>query len=200
MGRSRGGRLRSTGGRISEDTLRGRRESRFGAHRSVLRFVCLFCLILVVFYAFTVTPLLNARVFPAYMMWIADTCTAILRLCGEDAWSNSLVISSARFSIRIVHGCDAIEPIAIFAAAVLATPLPFWARTAGVVVGAPILVILNIARLVSLFFLGIYLPSIFNILHIDVLQTLFGFVILLLWMGWAILVLRRGVRHGPTRI
>ncbi|UCE61919.1 MAG: hypothetical protein JSU63_09325, partial [Phycisphaerales bacterium] len=72
--------------------------------------------------------------------------------------------------MRIVRGCDAIEPVAAFTAAVLASPVSVSFKAWGILVGALALQVINLIRLVTLFFVGVYFPRALDIVHIDVWQ------------------------------
>ena len=86
--------------------------------------------------------------------------------------------------MTIVRGCDAIEPVAAFTAAVFASPVSFWLKIPGVVVGALALLLINLARLVSLFFVGIYFPAAFDLIHMDVWQAAFIVLAICFWAIW----------------
>lgn len=93
-----------------------------------------------------------------------------------------------RFSLRIVKSCDAVEAVILFVAAVCAFPVRWSARVWGVVLGALSLVIVNVIRICSLYFIGIYHQAQFELFHLEVWPLLMvctaglGF---LLWVNWA---------------
>lgn len=95
--------------------------------------------------------------------------------------------------MQIIRGCDAIEPVAAFAAAVLASPLPTRAKVPGVLVGALVLVAINQARLVSLFLVGVYFPSVFDFIHLDVWQAALIVLAVCCWAIWVQWAMRRTV-------
>ena len=74
---------------------------------------------------------------------------------------------------------------ALFVAAVLASPVVFWRKLPAVVVGVLLLLVLNIVRIVTLYLTGIYLKSVFDIMHLDVWQAMFIGMALMLWAVWA---------------
>lgn len=156
------------------------------AKRPVLGFVLLFGVFMGGFYACTFPRVINKKLIPAYMRLNARASTAIINVFGEGATNKGTSISSPnRFSVDIRHGCDAIAPTALFIAAVLAFPASLRSKLPAVLVGAVLLAVINLARIVTLFFTGIYYPKWFEAAHVDVWQPFFILLALALWVVWA---------------
>jgi exosortase H (IPTLxxWG-CTERM-specific) len=151
----------------------------------VLRFVALFALFLAAFYALTATSWFTDQLFGSYLELNAQVSAAILRLLGQDARAVGSDLISPRFVMAIERGCDAVEPSFLFIAALLAFPASVRAKAAGILGGVTLLLALNLVRIISLHYTGVYLPSAFETVHIDVWQTLFVAFALLLWIMWA---------------
>lgn len=151
----------------------------------VFKFVGLFALLMAVFYACTFIPLLEKRILPSYMKLNASVSAGILSVFGEGASAKGTSVSSPRYSVDIRHGCDAVAPTALFVAAVLAFPATIRSKLPGMVAGSIILAMINLVRIVTLFYTGIYYPRAFRIMHEDVWQSLFILLSLLLWIVWA---------------
>ena len=54
------------------------------------------------------------------------------------------------------------------------------------------LMLLNLARIVSLFYIQIHFPRAFEVMHIEVWQALFIFLAIALWAWWACWAVGRG--------
>ena len=93
-------------------------------------------------------------------------------------------IFSSGFSVRIVRGCDALEPTAAFVAAVLASPVVFRRKLPGLLIGVPSMLTINLGRVVSLFFIGIHFPSIFETAHYEIWQAAFIVLAVAFWAIW----------------
>ncbi|MCH8148971.1 MAG: hypothetical protein IH987_13495 [Planctomycetes bacterium] len=80
-----------------------------------------------------------------------------------------------------------------FAIAVLATPcgVAMLARLPVILLGTSFLLLFNLVRIVSLYYVGIFFPSQFEIMHRGVWQPVFIFVPLFLWVMWSRRVERR---------
>jgi exosortase/archaeosortase family protein len=138
-----------------------------------------------VFYALTLVPFSRQTLFPKYLLLNAQVSGALLNGVGEDikVIGNSLI--SKKFSLTIERGCDAVEPAALFCAAVIASPVAWSARLLAVVVGSIFLMTLNLLRILSLYYTGAYFRKAFDIMHLDVWQALFILLALVLWALWA---------------
>lgn len=152
----------------------------------IFKFVGLFVLLMAVFYVCTYIPIMNKTILPSYMRFNAQASAVILSVFGEGAKADDTYVSSARYSVNILHGCDAVEPTALFVAAVLAFPASLRSKLPGMLAGSIFLAIINLVRIVSLFYTGIYWPKAFNIMHEDVWQSLFILLSLVLWIAWAL--------------
>ena len=161
------------------------RTSWFAGKRPVLRFVVLFCVCMAVFYGCMATVLFRETLFPAYLRFNAGVSATILRCLGEEAAARETSVASPRFSIEIRRGCDAVEPSAVFLSAVLASPVSMWLKLPGMAAGTVVLMLVNLVRIVSLFYVGIIYPKAFHMMHVDVWQALFIFLALLFWVVWA---------------
>ncbi|MGD0785012.1 MAG: exosortase H [Sedimentisphaerales bacterium] len=150
----------------------------------VFLFLVIFAGLMGVFYALALFTPFYERHFPYYLGFNARLSGYILGFFGQDITVRDTSISSPTFSITIKHGCDAIEPTVLFICAVLAFPLPFSKKIAGIITGSLLLGVLNIVRIVTLFMVGAYWPRAFNVMHIDVWQGLFIFLAILFWVFW----------------
>ena len=75
-------------------------------------------------------------------------------------------------------------------AGVFAFPASWRAKLVGAAAGVTLLMVLNLIRIISLFYIGVYWPKMFETAHIEVWQALFVGLTLLLWLGWAWQVMR----------
>ena len=161
----------------------------FQSKRPVLRFVLIFGVLIVLFYG--VFYWRNAedtwigRVFPWYLSRYAEAGGAVLNWLGQEVRVAGQTLHSATFSVRIVRGCDAMEATALFVAGVLAFPVSYRRKITGVVAGVLILAIINLARIITLFLIGLYFRKFFHMMHIDVWQALFILLTISLWFLWA---------------
>ena len=79
----------------------------------------------------------------------------------------------------------------LFISAVLASPVAFLSKVPGLLIGFLFLMAMNLVRVISLFYIGIYFPSAFNTAHHDVWQAVFIILSILAWALWAIWAVRK---------
>lgn len=156
-----------------------------------VRFLIKFVVAVAVFYAISFLPWFREHVFPAYLRQLASISAAILPAMEPDVTSAGSTVTSPRFAIDIRAGCDALEPMALLVAGVLAAPVRWKLRLVGVLGGVGVLFLANIGRIVGLFVAGVHAPRAFSFLHLDVGQALFVFLAVVLWLGWALWAARR---------
>lgn len=159
-----------------------------GSKRPVLRFGLILALLMGLFYTINIfQPGVDLnRAFSSYQHFNATLSGVILTLLGQDIKVIKDTISSPAFSVNIRHGCDAVEPTALFIFAVIAFPAPFFRKIPGIVAGVLFLAIVNIIRIVSLFMIGVYFPKAFHTMHVDVWQALFILFAIVSWVVWAL--------------
>ncbi len=183
---------------LARQTRRGKKSDRYhevsatkstmgrSSHKYlVLKFLVIFGVLLAVFYVFIAfSQFYNKRFMPLHHHLIARTSGYVLAMLGWDITVSGASIDSPRFSATIIKGCDAVEAIALYVCAILAFPLPFLKKLIGLTVGALLLLVLNLVRVVSLCLIGAYSRRMFDVMHLDVWQALFIFFALLLWILW----------------
>ncbi len=112
-----------------------------------------------------------------------------LQLIGYQTTVMSDIITSPQFTVSIKKGCDAMEPLALFFSGIIAFPTLWEKKLSGLGVGLLIIFTLNIIRIVTLFLTGIYYPSLFETMHVEVWQVIFiltAIAIWFLWLRWAV--------------
>lgn len=157
----------------------------FRAKAPVFRFVGLFILIVASYYLLAATTIYRDGFFPRYLALNASASAVCLRALGENATSSGEHVGG-RYSLAIKEGCDAIEPAVLFGAAVLAFPVAWRRRLVGVALGFPALILLNLARIISLYYIGIYWNAAFETFHVYVWQPAFIVLALAGWLLWAL--------------
>ena len=184
------GRPGATGAR--ESARRGRQQGgrppRNGPRRgkrAVFRFVAWFAILMILFQVACATSFVKDTLFPGYLRFNAAASAAILAVF-EDSVTVSGQSIQGRYSLTIERGCDAIEPSALFLAGVLAFPAALTTKLPGMLIGTLVLLVLNLVRIISLFYVGVYFPRMFHVMHVDVWQSVFVFLAILFWILWAV--------------
>ncbi len=165
---------------------------RLGERATVFRFVVVFALLVGGFNALFYFWFSKGDIFESYLQLNARCSAAVIALFGDDATSDGTSIVAARYSLDIRRGCDAIQASAFFVLGVLASPVgvPMLSRVLPILLGTLFLLVLNLIRIVSLYYIGVHFPRAFDLMHVDVWQAVFIFVPLFLWIAWALRALR----------
>jgi exosortase H (IPTLxxWG-CTERM-specific) len=109
----------------------------------------------------------------------------LLHWSGMEATRAATVISHPNgFAYEIYYRCIGFLPVAFLAASILASPGSLRRKVAGLAVGVPVLIGLNLTRLVHLFYLGVHNPAAFNVAHTLLWEGFLVLTILGLWLGW----------------
>ena len=87
--------------------------------------------------------------------------------------------------MNIRNGCNGVEAMLIFLAAVLAFPASWKSRLTGLALGIVAIQLVNLVRVVALFLTGVYFPRIFDTSHTVIWQTIVILFGVLLWIFWA---------------
>jgi exosortase H (IPTLxxWG-CTERM-specific) len=154
-------------------------------NRPEARFIILFMAVLgITFTVIALRPVNDSVVVP-YTAFIARVSGSVLRIFGESATVAGCLVSSPRFSVTIYNGCNGLITSLVFVAGVLAFPARPAAKLIGVAGGLLAIQIINMVRIVSLFYIGVYFPDLFNDAHIFVWQSLVILAGIALWVIWA---------------
>ncbi len=141
---------------------------------------------MVVYYIATTFDVVENRFFPWYLEATAKVSTFVLETCGYDnIQRDGNRLANAGGSVSVARGCDGIAPTALFFTAVLASPAAFRFKWRGLIVGVLILMVANVARIVTLFLTRVHWQKAFDVMHLDIWQGLFILLAIFLWWRWA---------------
>lgn len=176
------------GGKKAEAAQPEPAESWLQAKGPALRFVLIAGTFMVLFYTFFYTPpeespRLNEFI-ESYLRAYASAAGALLGLVGFETSVQGSTIFLDGHVVKVVRGCDAMEPIALFIAAVIAFPLGLRAKLIGLAAGIPALVFINLGRITALTVVDGLWPQHFETAHLTVGQTLYVLATLCCWFVW----------------
>ena len=119
--------------------------------------------------------------------WLVEVSAWLVRLLGGQASAQSGLLRNpaSGFSIRVLDTCNASNVTVLLWAAILAFPAPWTSKGKGLATGTAAIHVLNLVRIVSLFYLGQVSDKWFEIAHLYVWESLivlFTLVIFWLWV------------------
>ncbi len=133
------------------------------------------------------TPLIVLREFTA------GVTLDLVRLLGIEAVrEGSALYHSGGFAYQISRGCMGLVPAGFLATGILAYPAPPRIRAWALMIGLPVILGLNLVRLVHLFYLGVERPELFRPAHGWAWETVMVLAVVVIWLGFAVRADGRG--------
>ena len=123
-------------------------------------------------------------VMDSYLELNASLTAFVINLSWVDVVAETTTVWSDSFGMRIIPECTPLLPAAILVRGVIAFPGPWTHKLIGVVGGFLILSVINVVRLASLFYVGMWAPSQFDTAHVLVWQSLMIVSTVALWIVW----------------
>ena len=160
-------------------------QSWWRVHRQEISFLAIFLLVLGGGFTLLSLNSVNDGFVEPFTAQVAKASGFTLKLIGQDIKMQGTAIFGPRFSVNIRNGCNGLETMTIFLAAVLAFPSSWRSRVMGLVLGAVAIQIVNLIRVVALYLTGAYFPAFFDSSHTVIWQTIVILFGVLLWIFWA---------------
>ena len=152
----------------------------------MLRFFILFVVILVALFAAELTPPVQSAVVLPWTEALARISAGLITLFDSHvvAFGKILQNTTNGFAVSIEAGCNGIEAAIVLIAAMLAFPAPWKHRVIGIFTGLFAVQVLNIVRVISLFYIGQWNMKVFEWAHLYLWQALIMLDVLLVWLVW----------------
>ena len=160
------------------------------------RFLFVFVALLAVSFGLELTPWAQAWLVTPWTDAVARVAGTLMRMFDGSISTTGNVIATTRspFAVAIEAGCNGVEATLVLGAAMLAFPARWRHRLAGIAVGVAAVQLLNVVRVISLFYLGQWDRDVFEWAHLYVWQALIMLDVLVVWVIWVRLA---GTRHAP---
>jgi exosortase H (IPTLxxWG-CTERM-specific) len=162
----------------------------------MIRFVLIFLAVLVALFTLELTHPVQGAIVVPWTGFLAQTSAVVLRFFDPAviAYGKVLQHADTGLGVSIEAGCNGIEACLILAAAVLAYPASWRMRAAGVSIGFVAIQVVNVLRLITLFYLVGYSQKLFEFAHLYLWQALIMLDVLVVWLLWVRQVARREAR------
>ncbi len=159
-------------------------ERRFDLREPVVRAYATFLVCIVLLYTLLRTSVMREIIGQPLALAFAAVSGFILNLLSLKATTSGTVLQVEGFAARIDDVCTGIFVVAIYISAVMAYPSRAKEKLKGILLGASVILSLNLIRVVSLMYIGRYFPSFFEVAHLLIWQSLIIFAALLIWIYW----------------
>lgn len=152
----------------------------------MLRFFILFVVILVALFAAELTQPVQSAVVLPWTEALARISAGLITLFDSNVAAFGKILQSTTngFAVSIEPGCNGIEAAVVLIAAMLAFPAPWKHRVIGILAGLSAVQVLNIVRVISLFYLGQWNMTVFEWAHLYLWQALIMLDVLIVWLVW----------------
>ncbi|MBK6960462.1 MAG: exosortase H [Gammaproteobacteria bacterium] len=152
----------------------------------MLRFLILFMVILTTLFTVEMlAPVQQAVVLP-WTGLLADLSGWLMQLFDNEVAVNGKIIRSttSSFGVSIEPGCNGVEAMIVLLAAIIAFPAPLLYKLKGLLAGFVAIQALNLARIISLFYLGLWNATLFEWAHLYIWQALIMLDALIVFLVW----------------
>ena len=160
-------------------------------NRRQIRFLVLFFVLLLAFYAVIVIPPVDAHVITPFTEGLTATSASILNVIGENVKRTGTMIIGGGFAVDIKNGCNGIEAMLFLCAAMLAFEAPWKSRLVGLLMACVGVQFLNLIRIVTLFLLGRHRREWFEAFHLAIWQSVIFGAAVLMFVMWTTRVQRQ---------
>jgi exosortase H (IPTLxxWG-CTERM-specific) len=132
------------------------------------RFVSLFLLILVALFTVEMLMPVQEHVIVPFTEMLARLSAAIIEPFDSRvlAYGKVLEFKDTGFAVSIEAGCNGVEATIVLVAAVIAFPASWHSRLIAIALGFLAIQVMNIARIISLFYLGNWNMEFFTWIHL----------------------------------
>ncbi len=132
------------------------------------RFALIFTALLLGLFTIELLEPVQAAVIQPFTGWLADVSAAIMLPLDEHVRASGRIISHTQtgFAVSIEAGCNGVEAAIVLIAGILAFPAPLKGKVVAIVLGFLAIQVMNILRIISLFYLGQWNLEIFSFTHL----------------------------------
>lgn len=148
------------------------------------RFIFLFSIILLGLFTLELLDPVQAAVIQPFTGWLADISAALIIPFDEHVRASGRIISHTQtgFAVSIEAGCNGVEAAIVLIAGVLAFPATPKRKAVAITLGFLAIQVMNIARIVSLFYLGQWNLDVFTWTHLYLWPVLIMLDVLVVFM------------------
>ena len=154
----------------------------YRAKLPVLKFFGIFVGVIALYYV--LVAFADFGLMDFYVGASASIAGSIMSLFGKTVQVANGIICSDTVAVSLSFGCEGSEPIAIFCAGVLAFPSKWREKLWGLGLGVALLYLMNLARIIALYFILESSPDSFELFHTLIFPVLFILIAVICWGLW----------------
>ncbi|MDB5849452.1 MAG: xrtH [Rhodoferax sp.] len=163
----------------------------------MFRFFAVFLLMQLSLFGINMLSWVQAHIILPWTALLAHVCVVLMKTFDSTALSAGKVLwnPATGFGVSIEAGCNGIEACIVLFAAVMAFPAGWRYKMLGLAVGFTAVQLLNVVRVISLFYLGQWNKDVFTFAHEYLWQALIMVDVLVVWLIWV-----RGIRSAEPAV
>ena len=147
----------------------------------------IFVLVLLALFAIELLGPVQTWIIQPFTAAIAQVSAGVLQLFDSTVQAQGIVLSNSETgaAVSIQPGCNGVEAMIVVMAAIIATPASWKSKGIGIGVSFLAIQVLNVVRIISLFYLLQWNPVWFEWAHLYLWQALImldGLIVYLLWV------------------
>lgn len=152
----------------------------------MLRFGSVFLLLLLGLFTVELLNPVQAHVITPFTGLIADISAMLIRLFDSNVISYGKIIQSTEngFAVSIEPGCNGVEATIVLIAAVVAFPATIQYKLYAIIAGFFAIQLFNLARIISLFYIGQWDFGIFEWAHLYIWPVVIMLDVLIIFLIW----------------
>lgn len=150
------------------------------------RFFITFSLILIALFTLELTKIVQDFIVIPWTKMLAHLSGALIVLFDSNVHVHGVIIQdmTSLSGVSIEPGCNGVEACIVLIAAIFAFRAPWRYKLTGIAAGVFAIQMLNILRVISLFYLAQWSEEAFKFAHLYLWQALIMLDVLVVWLVW----------------
>jgi exosortase H (IPTLxxWG-CTERM-specific) len=150
------------------------------------RYILIFATTLIVLFTLELLQPIQAAVIIPFTTFIAQISAGLIGFFDDSVISFGKVIQSKTngFAVSIEAGCNGVEAVIVLAAAIMGFPASWKQKLGALIFGFFAIQIMNLARIITLFYLGQWHHGVFEWFHLYIWPVLIMLDVLLVFWLW----------------
>ncbi|MEH6583423.1 MAG: exosortase H [Halioglobus sp.] len=150
----------------------------------MVRFVTIFLLVLIGLFTLEMVEPVHQSVVVPFTNMLAWLSAALITPFDDSVifYGKILQDAGSGFAVSIESGCNGVEATIVLVAAVVAFPAPWRSRVMAIVIGFLAVQVMNLGRIISLYYLGQWNFEVFTWVHLYLWPVLIMLDVLIVFM------------------
>lgn len=152
----------------------------------MFKFFITFIFLQIVLFALELTHPVQQFIVIPFTEWIAHLSAWMIQVYDSRVISEGVILQNIDngFSVAIQAGCNGVEAAIVLISAILAFPAPWKYKLWGILVGFLTVQILNLIRIITLFYIGQWNQTYFEWAHLYIWEALIMLDVLIMFLVW----------------